>query len=323
MRISDLTPERRDELFRRFDTLDPGDVDTADVFFEEFGVGNNVAFKDRPFARFEWYRGLLKLLFERSPKKYAQIHKGTPFFFLAWTAFDSCNYETALAYLDAAISEDTRIDPAGWSERPGGQFLRLNPDPWHAGNRTIGLLRKRFANEFDRFKGATGVSLRLEEFLERFSAPLLETPSSRTILSALYVFILEADEVNEQLMLRSSAGGSTGPALSLLFRGGVLFESLLKHLYRGHQTLRCVLNSAALQADFPGEYGTHAKSLAEILAGVNDDTLETAFSTTAKLRNTTGHNLVRDDVFGDREVFNCLVHQQCNALLYVIERKFR
>ena len=319
----DLKPDQRKKLFRLFDAVDPGDTQGADRIFEQFSAGSNVASQSRPFERFECYRGLLKLLFERSPGKYAQIHKGTPFFFLAWLAFDLRAYEKALTYLDAAISEDTRIDPTGWRERPGGQFLRLDPDPFHVSRRTISLLRERLVGELDRFKGATGVSLRLEDFLERFPAQLLATPSSRTILSAFYVFILQADEVNEQLTMRSSAGGSTGPALSLLFRGGVLFESLLKHLYPGHQTLGCVLNDATLQADFPGRYPTSAKSLAEVLVAVRDNTYVTAFSTTARLRNTTGHNLVWDDVFVVHDALNCLVHQQCNALLYVIERKFR
>ena len=70
------------------------------------------------------------------------------------------------------------------------------------------MLRERLVDELGRFKGATGVSLRLEDFLKRFPVQLLATPTSRTIISAFYVFILEADEVNEQLAMRSSAGGS-------------------------------------------------------------------------------------------------------------------
>lgn len=319
----DLTTQQRDDLFRAFDALDPLDSEGADHIFQQFGVGNSIVAQAQPFERFEWYRGLLKLLFERSPQKYAQVHKGTPFFFLAWLAFDLRDYEKALTYLDAAISEDTRIDPAGWRERAGARFLRLDQDPLHVGRRTIAALRERMAEELGRFKGATGITLRLEEFLKRFPVQLLAIPASRTIVSAFYVFILEADEVGEQLAMRSSAGGSTGPALSLLFRGGVLFESLLKHLYPGHQTLGGVLNDARLQADFPGKYPTSANSLAEILASINDTTYATAFSTTARLRNTTGHNLVWDDVFDAPDALERLVHQEYNALLYVIERKVR
>lgn len=317
-----LTPEQRSELFRRFDAIGPTDHVAADRLFEQFGVGNSITVQDQPFERFEWYRGLLKLLFDRSPEQYRQIHKGTPFFFLAWLSFDLRDYEKALTYLDAAISEDTRVDPAGWRERPGGRFLRLDPDPLHVGRRTIGRLRERLVDELGRFKGATGVSIRLEDFLQRFPTQLLQSPASRTIASAFYIFILEADEVAEQLELRSIAGGSTGPAVSLLFRGGVLFESLLKQAYPGHRTLGAVLNDTALQTDFPGQYPTSASSLADVLAGVTDNSLFTAFTTTAKLRNITGHNLIWDDVFSTTGAFQRLVHQEYNALLYLIDRKF-
>jgi hypothetical protein len=106
-----LTTEQRDELFLLFDSVDPGDPAGADRIFERFGPGNTIAGQHQPFERFEWYRELLKLLHARWPAKYGQIHKGTPFFFLAWLAFDLRHYEKALTYLDAAISEDTRIDP--------------------------------------------------------------------------------------------------------------------------------------------------------------------------------------------------------------------
>lgn len=319
----ELSDAQRTALSLQFDSLDPADHIGADRLFEMFGAGNTIAGQNTPFERFEWYRQLLVLLFERSPKKYREIHKGTPFFFLAWLAFDVRAYEKALTFLDAAISEDARIDPAGWRERPGGRFLRLDSDPHHVGRRTISALRERLVDELGRFKGATGVSIKLEHFLARFPTQLLSTPNSRTIISAFYVFILEADEVAEQLAIRSSGGGSTGPALSLLFRGGVLFESLLKQLYPGHQTLGGILKDPAFQRDFPGTYATSARSLAEVLAAVNDNSYQTAFSTSARLRNTTGHNLVWDDVFSDPSALLRLVHQQYNALLYVIDRKFR
>lgn len=314
---------RREQFLLRFDQLDASDCAGADHLFEEFAPGNTIAGQHFPFERFEWYREHLKLLFERSPKKYGEIHKGTPFFFLAWLAFDFRDYEKALTYLDAAISEDTRIDPQGWSTRPGGRFLHLDADPNHVGRRTIAMLRERIVEELGRFKGATGVKLTLPEFLQRFPAQLLATPESRTIASAFYVFILEVDERTEELAMRSVAGGSTGPALSLLFRGGVLFESLLKRLYPGHRTLGAILRDRSFQGDFPGAYQTSARSLADILANATDNSIETAFSTTARLRNTTGHNLIWDDVFDIPNALTRLVNQQFNALLYVIERKFK
>jgi hypothetical protein len=56
---------------------------------------------------------------EADAVKYRQIHKGIPFYFMSWLAFDLRNYEKALFYIDAGISEDVRKNPKGWQENPG------------------------------------------------------------------------------------------------------------------------------------------------------------------------------------------------------------
>ena len=53
-----------------------------------------------------------------------KIHKGTPCFFLGWTAFDLKNYETAVFFVDAAISENIRYKK-DWSIFPSGKFITL------------------------------------------------------------------------------------------------------------------------------------------------------------------------------------------------------
>jgi hypothetical protein len=50
--------------------------------------------------------------------------------------------------------------------------------------------------------------------------------------------------------------------------------------------------------------------------------VEDQFSTTAKLRNTTGHNLVWDNIFSAPAKYEDLFHQVMNALLYVIALKW-
>jgi hypothetical protein len=100
-----LTDPLVELALHHFDNLD---VAHGDWFFSTFGPGNLVNATDRPHERFNDYESLLRLLQERNQLKYNQIHKGTPFFFLSWLAFDLRNYEKALYYLDAAISEDVK-----------------------------------------------------------------------------------------------------------------------------------------------------------------------------------------------------------------------
>jgi hypothetical protein len=65
-----------------------------------------------------------------------------------------------------------------------------------------------------------------------------------------------------------------------------------------------------------------AKTLREIYDGIGGlNTPLVAFMTAGKLRNTTGHNLVWDDVFSEPEIFVELFHQVMNAILYVVDVK--
>ena len=105
-----------------FDAIEIG---RADWYFSTFGPGNLLNATDRPHERFNDYETLLSLLRERNHEKYEQVHKGTPFFFLSWLAFDLRNYEKTLYYLDAAISEDVKNVSANWINLPGALFLKL------------------------------------------------------------------------------------------------------------------------------------------------------------------------------------------------------
>ena len=67
--------------------------------------------------------------------------------------------------------------------------------------------------------------------------------------------------------------------------------------------------------------GISANSLADIHAAIKDSSIETAFSTTGKLRNTTGHNLVWDDIFDTPKNYVTFFEQEMNAILHVISQK--
>lgn len=83
-----------------------------------------------------------------------------------------------------------------------------------------------------------------------------------------------------------------------------------------------VFHTTSFKNDFSQGIGTSAESLQEILDAINDNTFITAFTTTSRLRNTTGHNLVWDNIFNASENYEKLYQQIINALFYVIERKF-
>lgn len=311
-----------------FDQLPTPAVQEEDTFFSTFGPGNILQATDRPFERFRDYEDLLQILQSRNPPKYEKVHKGTPFFFLAWTAFDIRNYEKTLYYLDAAISEDVRNAGNNWINLPGALFLKLNAGP-HVAARVIKWIRELLSFQIQRFNKISGLApISIESFIDKFVDRLMQTSSTRTIISALYVFLLETTERRLELRLKSIEGGSLGPVIAHLFSGGLIFESLLKHLYPTKnngdpiKTLGQIFPTKAFIADFGVGMQTSADSLQDILEGATDNTLITAFCTVSKLRNTTGHNLVWDNIFGVSSNYEILVNQIMNALLYLIEKKF-
>ena len=308
--------------------FDAIEIEQADWFFSTFGPGNLINATDRPHERFNDYETLLSLLRERNRQKYEQVHKGTPFFFLAWLAFDLRNYEKALYYLDATISEDVKNAGPRWINLPGALFLKLTTQR-HVAERVIEQIRTLLVEQLDRFNSISNLSaISLDGFIDRFVTRLMQDPSTRTIISALYIFLLEYKERQIELCLRSTEGSSLGPIIAHLFSGGLIFESLLKNLYPTKdngdriETLGQIYHTTAFQSDFGTGVQTRADTLQEILDAVNDNSLLTAFCTTSRIRNTTGHNLVWDNIFNSSQNYEILSNQIINAIFYVVEKKF-
>jgi hypothetical protein len=88
------------------------------------------------------------------------------------------------------------------------------------------------------------------------------------------------------------------------------------------KTLGEVFQTNSFISDFGTGMQTSADRLQDIMNAATDNTLITAFCTLSKLRNTTGHNLVWDNIFRSSSNYEILVDQIVNALLYMIEKKF-
>jgi hypothetical protein len=310
-----------------FNQLNITGPESGDRFFEAYGTGNVVGAIDRPYERFQDYETLLILLKSDDPEKYAELHKGTAFFFLGWTAFDLGDFDRAVFYMDAALSEDERKFPVPFEEfmkNPVGQFLRLERTGNQTALRITEDLRYRIEDQLTRFAASSPApKLDLAAFVENFVMTIARTKEARSIITGIYGFMLECESRLQMLHLRSKAGGSIEPMLTHLFKGGLIFESLLKQLYPNlrQRTLEKITEDKTFQIDFP-EFDTRAGSLSGILQGISDNTIQTAFNTTAKLRNTTGHNLIWSDEFDDTENFRKLQEQEVNAIFYIIQKKY-
>ncbi len=307
--------------FRERDLSRPGDANRC---FHEYGVGNTIETPVSPFERFNYYRNLLARLRSADPVKFAAIHKGTPLYFLSWLAFDLHQFEGALHFLDAAIEEDKRSAPDSWFNNPGPQFLMLNA-PVQAARRTVEMLALRVDQEFSRFENQYGVAFRREDFLHRFAEPMLRAGNAGMI-AAFYAFLLEFDDRALEVQLRSSpVVGSYQPLFLHLFKGGLLFETLLKESFPHLAELQ--LGQILQHADFEQRVGFNPGSIRivpmpQLCADAAAITPASAFQTTGHLRNTMGHNLILDPLPNLPNDYVTLGTQEVNAFLYAIEKLY-
>lgn len=179
-------------------------------------------------------------------------------------------------------------------------------------------------NEFNSIS-LVSKKIDIDSFIKKFVLDLAKNKSARSIITASYSFILEFSERYEMLNLRSKEGGALEPILTHLFKGGLIFESLLKAIYIGddNDTIESFNNDTQFKSDFNNyTINTTATSLKEIINSINNkNDYQTAFDTTARLRNTTGHNLSWDDIFNDPENYKKLYQQVINAILYIVAKR--
>lgn len=304
------------------------DVKSADCFFLQHGIGNDPTQPSLPFERHYYYELLLKKLQAADSNKYSQIHKGTPFYFLGWTAFDFGDYERAVFYMDAALAEDTK-NVANWEEAPAAHFITLKDSGNQAAAVITRKLRQTIINEFSRFSCIPGyAAIEISGFQSKFIQPILRQPQARSILTAFYSFIGEYYDRLQMLKLRGQTPGSIEPFLVHLFKGGLIVESILKQLYvLRHPTdsLGKIFSYPEFMADFAitGSLSTTSTDIRTIIYDAKrGETARIAFETIGKVRNTSGHNLAWPDPFDDPTNYELLYRQTLNSILFVISKKY-
>lgn len=351
--------ELKEEINTRLDTLfyvpgaltefDFNTPEEGDRFFRLFGPGNAIGIVDRPLERFSYYENLLKKMEECNPDKYKEIHKGTAFYFLAWLGFQLHSFGKAVFYMDAALTEDIRktmlshrrSNPSEqskdeelskalintWIENPSGLFLQLEsqntPSPISETVEDItNKLRTQWEYQLNRFRTETGNEISIERFIKDFILEIAISAQGRSIVTGLYSFMLEYDEIKTLIQLRSTGGGSIEPILTYLFKGALIFESLLK-IKNKINTLEDINEKPLRQKyNINSRIKTSSKSIESIIKNINGNEVQNAFTTTTKIRNTTGHNLAWPDVFNCVCNFDKLFNQIINAFLFICNTDF-
>jgi hypothetical protein len=320
-----------DNILKDFNILDATDAAACDGFFEKWGAGQTLHIINVPYERLEAYRALLAITQKADSEKYKTMHKGTPFFFIGMLLFDCKNFEAALFYISAALSEDRRRcgSPAltDWITTPAGQVMSLKQSAkWERITSIMLGTVEGFINDFNTV-GETTIAT--DDLINNFVHPMLEQ-GHYSIITSLYSYMLEYSEKYKNLFLTNGSVDSTEPVLVNLFKGALIFETVLKHYYptndRGVRitTLGRFKYSTAFTNTFPTvQLSNSTDTLQEIVDSSTDKSLKTTMENTAKIRNTTGHKLVWDNIFNEPDNYKRLYEQEIFAIFYVISKQWQ
>jgi len=286
-------------------------------------------------------RGYIELLIylkTNHPEEFSEMPKGYPYYWIGFLLFKTKVYEQAIFFLDAAVFEDKKYmreindkGIIGWRRSGAAAFFMLHeykksdetdftffnlPELKGEVEKLIGKFN---ANNRERFK------LDFEkDYLEEFTSKLLGSRNT-ALITTLYSFIMEKNDIDNLIKLRSTNGGTVEPMILHLLKGSVLFESLIKVEYHDkiragkiirkaakedisvddidvgsiHVTISDILQDENFKKNmgYKGIVKSSISDIGKISIPPNCFTIKQSFGCVAKIRNTTAHNLCWDDLF--------------------------
>jgi len=318
------------EVVRDFEELDASDPVECDHFFERWGAGQTLNGINQPYERLEFYRSVLEITQKADPEKYKIAHKGTVFFFCGLLLFDLKYFESAIFYFTAALAEDRRRSGSArlqdYISTPAGKILSL--DSSNKWVRLTSVFHDSVKYFLDAYNTEYGTSHTVSDCIQKFVHPML-SQEHYAIVTSLYSFVLEYEEKTKNLYLAGGNIDSMEPILVNLFKGALIFETLLKYYYpinsRGDKimTLGGFTANTAFTRDFPGvRLSLPTTTMQDIVDDAVDRSLVTTMVTTSRIRNTTGHELIWDNVFSEPGNYKKLFEQEVFAILNVITKQW-
>jgi len=239
---------------------------------------------------------------------FMKIHKGHPFYFIGITSFLMEDFQTAVYFFDASMTEDFNAgaDPKD-KAKPSTRFLMMEGEiEGHAAQGLAAVAKAQVERAITYYLGCSvrsrqELKLGIEDVRNNFiyhSLIAKGKPGLRTLATAFISYFIEWDFRNRHFEYGVKQGTSE-PFFSHLFRGCVLFESLLKH----NPTIPITgkqLNGMLTQPDIRNALGIIAiqgkggdSSLDDVFQELQNlgTTLDQAMRVANMARNTLGHNL--------------------------------
>lgn len=257
---------------------------------------------------------------------YAAQHKGTPYYVMGYCALATHDFSGATLFFDAALSEDQKYHPA--TDTPAKQFMRLENDKilYLAGDMIKGLVAdtEELLKDYNARSGAAGLTM--ADLRARFFEAVikLSAHNARALATTFISFI--AEWKYRRRLLELADGASRDVLYVHLFRGCVLFESLLKEnpKYPTKQSmLGGVLGELRNPLGINGIIMTSAASFGDAIIEVGKATsVEEAIMAAGKLRNTLGHKISWPSANFTPHVYDQAICVVASACLHAIAKLY-
>jgi len=311
------------------------DPTAANAFFGQFHYVDQLL-KGNNCAAFDECIELLRQCQQIAPDAYAKVHKGTPFYWLGTSAFLKHDYEIAVFFFDAACSEDLRIGAHPiHNSTPSFHFILVEADQTaQAARSLVEATRNRLERVILDYNCLPGhpvgvVPLKLTEIRDDFLRPAVSPGGEglRTLATAFISFCLEWDYMSALISLRPCEG-TTEPFFLHLFKGCLLFESLLKanpkKPPKGADNLGKALQYLSSELGTAHNITIREVDFATILASLpgSGNSIEIAIEYAGRIRNTVGHHLGWQAPL-ERATYDSLATKVACACLHAIACLYR
>lgn len=262
--------------------------------------------------------------YKASNADYADQHKGSPFYVLGFLSFAAHDYPGSTTFFDAALSEDLKNYPAQ-PNTPALRFMRLdNSQPYVLASEIIKGLVADVTELLDAYNARTdAASLALNDLRKRFLIPTITSPDAhrRALVTTLISFV--AEWKYRQRLLALLPEGSREPFFLHLFRGCVLFESLLKDNPHNPVTKPRATLGDGLKLLYQNPPSTSEDELDLALAALSpNSTVFDAVGVTGKMRNTVGHKISWPSVNLTSTSYDLAVHAIATSCFYTIAKLY-
>lgn len=264
-----------------------------------------------------------------SPAAYDAEHKGTPFYIMGYAAFACHDYLSASLYFDAAVDSDMKyhVNKLDTAAMRFIQLLQTQSEPLLAQHIIDEIINTFSVLISDYNSRPLAHNITMDDIRDKFIVKIIQNsqPEQRILITALISFVAEWPYRQRQMKLCSF--GSREPFFMHLFRGCVLFESLLKVANGTPSSVTTLGKAITHHASNLGIATTNIdireSDFDQILSSISVNmNIEQSIQACGRTRNTIGHNLTWSATHLNSTTYDLLIKNIASACLHAISRLY-